>query len=101
MASQAEVQEMLEDILGSDNAYFQPPASVEISYPAIVYSRSKINNTHANNAVYRQEDSYELIVIDYDPDSEIVRRVSRLPKCRHDRHYVADNLNHDVFTLCS
>lgn len=100
MTSQTELQETLEDILRTEHAYFQPPASVEMSYPAIVYSRSRINNTHANNAVYRQEDSYELIVIDYDPDSEIARKVSRLPRCRHDRHYVADNLHHDVFTLC-
>lgn len=100
MVSQTELQAMLEDILGTEYAYFQPPASVEMGYPAIVYSRSKIANTHANNAVYRQENSYELTVIDYDPDSEIVRKVSRLPRCRHDRHYVVDNLNHDVFTLC-
>lgn len=99
MKDRDELQETLEDILGSLNVYFQPPPSVEMSYPAIVYFRSKIDNTHANNAVYRQEDSYELIVIDYDPDSEIVRKISQLPKCRHDRHYVADNLNHDVFTL--
>lgn len=100
MTSQTELQEMLEDILGTEHAYFQPPASVEMGYPAIVYWRSKIKNTHADNAVYRQENSYELTVIDYDPDSEIVRKVSQLPRCRHDRHYVADNLNHDVFTLC-
>lgn len=100
MTSQTELQAMLEDILESENVYFQPPASVEMSYPAIGYSRSGIESTHANNAVYRQEDSYELIVMDYDPDSEIARKVSRLPRCRHVRHYVTDNLNYDVFTLC-
>lgn len=100
MTDRTELQKTLEHILGTRNVYFQPPALVKIKYPAIVYSRSKIENTHADNAVYRQGNQYELIVIDPDPDSEIVRKVSRLPKCRYDRHYVADNLNHDVFTLC-
>lgn len=90
---------MLEDILGSENAYFQPPASVRMQYPAIVYSISDITNTYADNSVYRQYTSYELVVIDKDPNSELVRKVSRLPMCRFVRHYVADNLNHDVFIL--
>ncbi len=34
-----------------------------------------------------------------DPDSVIVEKVSKLPRCRFDRHYTADELNHDVFTL--
>lgn len=99
MKTRTELQATLEEILGSSNAYFQPPASVKMHYPAIKYSLSGIENTHANNAVYRQDDKYELVVIDKDPDSEIVRRVSRLPKCRFVRHYVADNMGHDVFEL--
>lgn len=99
MTDRDKLQATLEDTLDSPNVYFEPPASVEMSYPAIKYSRSKIVNTHANNAVYRQEDNYELIVIDQNPDSEIVRKVSQLPRCRHVRHYVADNLHHDVFIL--
>lgn len=101
MAGVNELQVMLEKILGTRHVYFQPPESVEMSYPAIVYSRKNIENTHANNAVYRQEYRYEIIVIDYDPDSEIVRKVSQLPRCRFIRHYVADNLNHDIFDLCA
>ena len=38
-------------------------------------------------------------VIDSDPDSKIVNRVSMLPYCYFDRHYVQDNLNHDVFEI--
>ena len=99
MASRLQLQTELEELLGSKNVYYQPPASVKMSYPAIVYSRNDIRNDFANNDVYSQNRSYEVIVIDKNPDSEIVDRVSQLPMCRFDRHYTSDNLNHDVFTL--
>ena len=99
MASRPNLQTMLEKLLGSRNVYFQPPESVKMKYPAIVYSRGGIDNVHANDAVYNQSYPYELTVIDANPDSEIVKKVSTLPLCKWDRHYKADNLNHDVFTL--
>ena len=99
MGSRIELQELLENILGSRNVYFQPPASVHIDYDAIVYSRKNIENTFANNSVYKQNDAYEIIAIYEDPDSDLPRKLSKLPMCSFDRHYTADNLNHDVFTL--
>ena len=99
MRSRIELQDLLENILGSRNVYFQPPASVHVDYDAIVYSRKNIENTFANNSVYKQNDAYEIIAIYEDPDSDLPRKLSKLPMCSFDRHYTADNLNHDVFTL--
>lgn len=99
MGSRFELQDLLENILGSRNVYFQPPASVHIDYDAIVYSRKNIENTFANNSVYKQNDAYEIIAIYEDPDSDLPRKLSKLPMCSFDRHYTADNLNHDAFTL--
>lgn len=99
MGSRLELHEELCVILGTREVYFQPPSSVQMNYPAIIYSRRRINNKHANNSVYKQDDSYELTVIDPDPDSDIVRKISKLPMCSHDRHYKKDGLNHDTFTL--
>lgn len=99
MAKRVDLQTKLEEILGSENVYFQPPSSVHMKYPAIVYSLARIENTFANNHVYRQDTAYEIVVIDRDPDGDIYKRISVLPKCRFDRHYVADNLNHYTFTL--
>lgn len=99
MASRPNLQTELEELLGSKNVYYQPPASVHMNYPAIVYSRKDIENTFADNLVYNQSHSYEVIVIDQDPDSVFVEKISKLPTCRFDRHYTTNNLNHDVFTL--
>ena len=90
---------LFEKLLGSHNVYIDPPESVKMKYPAIRYSRKKIENRFANNSVYEQKNCYEVIVIYDDPDSDIPVEISRLPMCSHDRHYVVDNLHHDVFTL--
>lgn len=99
MASRPELHDELKKVLGSDFVYFQPPTSMKMFYPAIKYSLNGINNDFANDDVYNQKRSYEVTVIDEDPDSEIVSRVSKMPTCRFNRHYVSDNLNHTVFTI--
>lgn len=99
MANRLDLQAELEALLGSRNVYFQPPASVRINYPAIVYTRSDIDNTFADDSVYMQSHFYEVTVIDEDPDSKIVEAVSKLPTCRFNRHFTSENLNHDTFII--
>lgn len=100
MSRRLELHEILCGILGTRNVYYQPPESVKMKYPAIVYSREDIENTSADNLTYKQSYFYQVTVVDADPDSEIVRKVSKLPRCIYDRHFTSDNLNHDVFTIC-
>lgn len=97
--SRLKLDEMLKEILSSNEVYFQRPQSKAMSYPAIVYTRSKINNDHADNKVYRQTYAYVVTVMDKNPDSAIVEKVSKLPKCKFDTHYTKDGLNHDVFII--
>lgn len=99
MNSRLKLHELLCEALGSRQVYFQPPETVKMKYPAIVYSRNDISNRHANDDVYMQSPSYSITVIDKNPDSDIVDKVSLLPRCRFDRHYTSDNLNHDTFTI--
>ena len=99
MHDRLDLHEELCKILGSRNVYFQPPVSVSMKYPAIVYERDNIHNSHADDGVYKQSLVYSVTVIDFDPDSEIVEKISKLPKCSFSRHFTSDNLNHDVFTL--
>lgn len=94
-----ELHELLAELLGSRNVYYQPPESVRMKYPAIKYSRDDIQNTFANNNVYMQQYAYEITVIDEDPDSEIVDKISKLPTARFERHYTSDDLNHDIYKI--
>lgn len=99
MHSRIDLQTVLEEILGSRNVYFQPPASVKMSYPAIIYSLKSFDNRFANNSIYKHMTAYEVIVIDKNPDSPFIDKMGGLQYCSFDRHYRADNLNHYVFTL--
>ena len=99
MASRLDLHTKFEEILGSRNVYYQPPASVKMQYPAIVYSRKNIETRFAGNVVYMKSSSYEVVLIDRNPDSEFVDKILQLPYCSYDRPYTKDNLNHDVFTI--
>lgn len=94
-----ELHNKLVDILGNNNVYFQPPESVKISYPAIVYERVEILNPHASNKVYLLGCVYRITLIDKNPISGLLEKLSLFPAIKHTRHYVNDQLNHDVFTL--
>lgn len=99
MANRLDLHETFCNILGSRNVYFQPPASVQLKYPAIVYKRKDIDVRFAGNVVYMQSTVYEVVLIDKNPDSEYVDQILQLPYCSYDRHFTSDNLNHDVFTI--
>lgn len=99
MASRLELQLMFETLLGNRNVYFQPPESIKMKYPAIIYTLDDINNTYADNGVYSSRKQYSVTVIDEDPDSPLIDAVAALPTCRFNRHYTSDNLNHWVYSL--
>ena len=44
-----DLHEILKEILGSDNVYFQPPESYKMEYPCIVYERSALTTRFADN----------------------------------------------------
>jgi hypothetical protein len=94
-----DLQSLLEELLGSRNVYFQPPESIRMQYPAIVYSREDIEDLHANNEGYKRMFMFTVTVIDPDPDSEIVEKVANLKYCSLSRHFTKDDLNHDIFRL--
>lgn len=99
MSRQLEFQEILETLLGSHNVYFQPPSTVKIKYPCIIYARSAMDVVFADNYIYKFKQAYLVTVIDPNPDSDILEKMLLLPFCRFVRHYTADNLNHDVYNV--
>lgn len=99
MGRRLELHEMLCEALGSRNVYFQPPASKVMEYPCIRYNLYDIDNVYADNLPYLQNTAYQITVIDRDPDSAIVERVSKMPGIRFNRFYTAENLNHTIFIL--
>lgn len=99
MAQRLDLQDLLVTLLGSDNVYFQPPPTVKMDYPCIIYRRDNIDIVFADNSTYKNKRRYQVTVVDRDPDSNLIEKVAALPLCSYERFYTADNLNHDVFNL--
>jgi len=93
------LQEILANILGSNNVYFQPPETIRLQYPCIIYERSDIHKKYADNRAYMSMVRYSVTLITRSPESNLVKAILELPYCSYDRYYAADTLNHDVFTL--
>lgn len=108
MRTRLDLHEALLDILvelsirereGSGHLYFQPPESVRMTYPAVVYSLSNVPVQHADNMPYKLTKQYRITAIDKDPDSRLPDKIMELPSIRFDRFFTSDNLNHWVFTI--
>lgn len=99
MNRRLELHDILVGILGSRYVYFQPPESIKMTYPCIVYGRSSADTIYASNKVYQHKKRYTVTVIDKNPDSDIPDKLLSLPLCKFDRHFNTNNLNHDIYTL--
>lgn len=99
MRTRLDLQNKLVELLGNNHVYYQPPESLKMEYPGIRYSKSTIDSKNADNSKYINHDSYEIIVIDKRPDNPVIKEILNLPYTSFDRHYTANNLNHDVITI--
>ena len=99
MARRIDLHNMLIDLLGSTNVYFQPPETVKLQYPCIIYNRVTNDTKFANSKPYTITRKYFVLVIDANPDSDIPDRISALPKCKAGTFYTANNMNHYPFTI--
>ena len=99
MGQRLELQSLLTEILQTDQVYFQPPPTVIMEYPSIVYIRDYELTNFADDKPYKHRKRYQVTIIDRDPDSVIPAKIAALPLCVYDRFYTADNLNHDVYKL--
>ena len=52
MIQRIKLHELLVSLLGTRNVYFQPPESIKLSYPCIVYKRSTGDTQFANDIPY-------------------------------------------------
>jgi hypothetical protein len=99
MGRRLELHQILTDVLGSKNVYFQPPASVKLVYPCIIYRYETGDTQFADDLPYIFVRKYQIQVIDPNPDTEIPDKIAQLPRCLNDRNYTADNLNHYTFNI--
>lgn len=94
------LQTELENLLGSKNVWFQPPESIKLKYPCIIYERSTGDTQFADNYPYRFTTRYTVTLITKDPDCPLIEKLcTSFPMIKYDRHFTSNNLNHEVYTL--
>lgn len=99
MRDRTKLQKIFEDILGNKNVYFQPPETLKMKYPCIRYSLSDVDKEFGDNIAYNMTKCYDIICISQDPDNDIVQKILQIPMSSFNRHYVSNNLYHDVIRL--
>ena len=100
MGLRTELHNELKTLLGSSNAYFQPPESIRMKYPCYVYSREPSHILRADNQAYRRVRKYDLIYITLDPDDPLIEKTEdHFQMCKFRRSYKADDLNHYYYDL--
>lgn len=93
------LHQKLIDVLESNQVYYEPPETVKMSYPAIVYSKDRINTVKADDKNYRRYTSYTIIVISKTPDIDVVNKILDWQYASYNRAYKADNLYHEVINI--
>lgn len=101
MGSRLNLDNKLREILGSTNVYYQPPESVKISYPCIIYDLADIPTENADNGLYIINHRYTVTLIHRDPDNELKDLIllKLQPYCTLNKIYTADNLHHYVYDV--
>lgn len=94
-----ELHTKLVQLLGAKHVYFQPPPTVHMTYPCIVYELDKYHDTYANDSLYSHKTRYQVTVIDRNPDSELPLKLNELPYTSNGSSFATEGLNHFVFTL--
>lgn len=72
---------------------------MQISYPAIVYEMDRADTKFADDLPFSVTKQYSVQLISQNPDEILFDALAALPMCAHERHFVADNLNHEVFNI--
>ena len=82
------------------NVYYQPPSTIQMTYPCIVYNKTKKMRHFANDVIYLSQQEYQIMVIDKNPDSVVADNIEKhFPSCGINQYYTVDNLNHTTLNL--
>lgn len=88
------LHQILCDVLGSRNVYFQPPEDVKIVFPAIIYELEGIDTKYADDThKYKRNLRYKITLASSNPEHDIVDRLLDLRYSRLESISHYDNLH--------
>lgn len=98
--SRIELHNKFLEKLDISNRYFQPPESIKLKYPCILYDLYRVNQRFADDSNYRIMPCYSVTIIDKSTDIDWIKKMLESFKyCSLERVYNSDNLVHYSFVL--
>lgn len=87
------------DALGSSNVYYNPPETLKMEFPAIVYKLDYIEQIHADNKKYIDWTTYKVIVVSSRPDHPVIKKILNWEMTRFSTSYTRNGFYHSVIIL--
>lgn len=83
-----------------NNVYHDPPESLKLNYPCIVYYRSKRKILNADNINYAKTWGYDVTIISKNADDQLYESLENaLNKLSFINSYTADGLHHWLYLI--
>lgn len=100
MANRLSLQQNLEALIGNNHVYYQPPETLKITYPCIVYKRQVGKTDYADDRTYNHTRSYEINYITRNPDDPLIDTILfSFSSIRLANRYCTGGLYHNVYVI--
>lgn len=91
---------LLRELPYLEKVYFQPPESVRLEFPCIVYKWDGNSDKHADDTIYNSRRHYSITIVDSNPDSVIPGVFQKnFTYAKLDGTYTSDGMNHWRYSL--
>lgn len=99
MSSRINLQNELETLLGC-TVYFDPPESIKISYPCVIYSLDRLVPLRADNKLYQVHPRYHVMCCSKDPDNTMALEImNHFQHVTFESRQTRDHIHMDNLTL--
>lgn len=95
----AKLSSLMEECGEEPKLYFQPPESVKLEYPCIVYHLRTMTSQYAEDAPYKVNVGFDITYITRSPTSQFPAKIVKQPQIGFDRYYTSDGLHHYAYTF--
>ena len=100
MKTRLDMQDLLENVLGSTNVYFQEPPNTGMTYPCMVYKFVKIENNNADNKPYIMTGRWEVHHMYKSVQNDLKEKMLfAAPYVTFDRRIVTGGVYNDYYVI--
>lgn len=100
MKTWSQLREVLKEIMGDYDVWYQPPENTKLKYPCIVFENSTGLSQFADNKPYLKTKRYTVTLMTRTADNDFYKdKLMDLPMCTFDREFRNDGIVNTVFNM--